>query len=298
MFARQTSALGLPINFYSRDAAFLNAALIAYPQESDVAEGPAHRVRLEPEDADDVTTDPEIVVIGKKIFVRGRGINGEADASVREGWCRMPPEFVSDPVRFAEALDPVVLFLLTRSGRIPIHASVVMLEGTAVMFAGRSGSGKSTLALAAQEAGFAVLTDDTAYLQTAPHFRIWGLPRPIHVFSKDAPASDLPLRWRSGRWKKAMSPLRRYASADHAVVCLLERGRHVAMTPIAPEAALDRLQRDLEPGFDHFREELPQAMRIPTTPSAWRLQLSADPAEAIACVRQTLTETVLCTPST
>ena len=297
MLTGHTSALGLPLVFSSHDAHFLRAAIAAYPAENVPAEGPVHHVQLEATGGVDGIEEPAIVVDDKKIYIRGGGIFGGGDASAREGWCALPNDRIADPLRFAEALDPVVLFLLTRSGRIPLHASVVMFERTAVVFAGRSGSGKSTLALAAHEAGMSVISDDTAYLQLTPRFRVWGLPRPIHVFAKDAPIEELPLRQRSGRWKKAVVHRRSQTRADHAILCLLERGSHVDMAPMTPDMAVERIMHDLEPGFDHFREQLPPAIHALAAPDAWRLQLSANPAEAIAHVQQVLNETLTCTSS-
>lgn len=57
-------------------------------------------------------------------------------------------------------LGPVLGFALRLRGVLAFHASAVLLEGRAVLFAGPSGAGKSTIAAACAAAGVPVLSDD------------------------------------------------------------------------------------------------------------------------------------------
>jgi hypothetical protein len=50
--------------------------------------------------------------------------------------------------------------LLYQRGRIVLHASAVLVGGSAVLFCGKSGAGKSTMAAVLNERGYAHVTDD------------------------------------------------------------------------------------------------------------------------------------------
>lgn len=289
--------MGIRTVFEADDPGLLAAARAAYaawaglPAADDQA--PLRiRLALGPESAD--RREADVRVDGARLTIDAPGVQGGADAARREAWCTVPPALAADPERLAaEVLDTLVLFLLTRAGRIPVHAAGVMVGGRAVVLAGPSGTGKSTLALAALRAGLPVLSDDTVYVQLAPRLRVWGLPRPIHVFphdfSHDAPAgAGGSLRLRSGRWKAAVVPddAGHARMAEHAVLCLLERGDRVALHPIDAGYAVERMAALVEPGFDHFRDRLPAAVRALAAGGAWRLTLSADPGEAIRVLRE------------
>ncbi|HUE64553.1 MAG TPA: hypothetical protein VMO78_09285, partial [Rhizomicrobium sp.] len=179
----------------------------------------------------------------------------------------------------------MVLFLVGHVGRVPLHASAVMLNGTALVFAGASGAGKSTLALAATRAGLPLLSDDTVFVQTAPEFRLWSLAGAIHVFAQDAPAdSDGGMRFRAGRWKKALAAPRRRQVAHDAVLFVLERGEKVGLTPLPEDAAVRCLTANPESGYQFYGNASIAAARALAAQGAWRLTLSADPAEAIGMV--------------
>jgi hypothetical protein len=289
--------MGIPTTIEASDPALLRAALDAYaawPAEAGDA-SPLLRIRLDRSDEADTARMADdgavgLRVDGGRLWMDG-GAQGGADAARGEGWCAVPPALAADAARLtAEVLDPLLLFLLTRAGRIPLHASGVVVGGMAAVLAGPSGSGKSTLALAALAAGLPVLSDDTVYVQLRPHLRVWGFPRPIHVFPEDAPAGvGGGLRLRSGRWKTAVPlPSAKPPVADRAALFLLERGHRVAVRPISVDRAVDEVSAMLEPGFDHFREQVPDAVRALTAGGAWHLTLSADPAEALRLLRDVL----------
>jgi hypothetical protein len=291
--------MGIPVLIDADDPALLQAALGAYVSwPAGVGDGASPlRIRLglarDPGDAASPACGDtlDVRVDGGRLAISGPGVRGGADAARGEAWCTVAPALAADPRRLsAEVLDTLLLFLLTRAGRVPLHASGVVIGATAAVLAGPSGSGKSTLALAALGAGLPVLSDDTVYVQIGPHPRVWGFPRPIHVFPDDAPAgADGGLRLRSGRWKTAVPlPAAAPPAAGRAALFLLERGDRVALRPISIDVAVDGMMAMLEPGFDHFREQLPAAVRALATGGAWRLTLSASPAEALRLLRDTL----------
>ncbi len=291
--------LGIATVVEAGDPALLRAALAPYSAwaaDGD-ADGPVLRLRV---DLDPDLPDPpgpgggdsvDVRADGARLAISGPGVRGGADAARGEAWCAVSPALAADPPRLAaEALDTLLLFLLTRAGRVPLHASGVVVRGTAAVLSGPSGSGKSTLALAALGAGLPVLSDDTVYVQLRPALRVWGFPRPIHVFPDDAPAgAGGGLRLRSGRWKTAVPlPSSGPPVADRAALFLLERGNRAALRPLDAQEAVDGVVASLEPGFDHFREQLPAAVRAIAAGGAWRLTLSAHPAEALRLLRHAL----------
>lgn len=72
------------------------------------------------------------------------------------------------PLTHADAitylLGPVLAFLLRLRGRVPLHASGVAIDGSAVLFAGTAGAGKSTTAAALASLGHPLLSDDVVPL--------------------------------------------------------------------------------------------------------------------------------------
>jgi hypothetical protein len=228
-----------------------------------------------------------VAAIDGPVFrLHGPGVAGFADGVAGQAGCRISADYLDAPdALYAEILEPLVLYLVCRSDRVPVHASAVRFGELAVLLAGASGSGKSCLALAADSAGLAVMSDDTTYLQSRPRFRVWGWPGPAHVLPANAPVGiELRSRWRNGKIKYAV-PLTSDAgvaalSVRKAVLCVLERGDRVALERLSSLDAMRRLE-PLEPGFELMAEEIRCAHAALAAKGAWQLTLSRDPAEAI-----------------
>lgn len=290
------SLMDVPARFEADDPRLLDAALAPYAawRTAEGVEAPRLRVRLRLGGGGRGGGEPSIEVRGPRLRLRAPSARGEADAALGAARCAVSPALAEEPDRLAaEALDTLVLFLLSRLGRVPVHASGVLIGETAVVLAGASGSGKSTLALAGAREGLRVLSDDAVRVQLRPGFRVWGFPRPIHLLPVAGdPDGAAPLRLRSGRWKLAVTPQAcRWTSpprADRAALCLLERGREAALSPLPLPEAVERMTASLEPGFDHFRREMPAVVEALAAGGAWRLALSPNPAEAIALLRARL----------
>src|SRR6185312_15561541 len=143
-------------------------------------------------------------VEGSHLTIVRHGISAQAGGETGKGSCTFPSDVAIE--EFADLINTMVLFLVFHAGRVPLHASAIMLDGVAMVFAGASGAGKSTLSLAAVRAGLPLMSDDTIFVQTAPRFQLWSLAGPIHVFEKDAPdEKETGMRFRAGRWKKSLA---------------------------------------------------------------------------------------------
>ena len=267
--------------------AAVRAAYAPWSVEAPVAESQIE-LRLEvgtASSAEGVSLD--ITVEGSRLRLSGRGISGCADATARRATAVVPSEIVNDPAAFADLLDTLLLFILTRNGRSPVHASAFMLGERAVVLAGRSGSGKSTLALAAAQRGRAILSDDMVFVQREPSFALWGFPRPIHVFPDDAPRGKHVTRIRAGKVKAALPPPKAASKAEKCTLVLLDRGKDLALDPIDRSEAVETLM-DLDPGFDLLEQESREALTELAAGGAWRLTLSRDPGAAIDLVTRRL----------
>ncbi len=273
-----------PVLIRSGDPAVLAAAAVAYAAwpVGRAGDGPLIQLDLTPgEAASGAPTGIEVE--GGRLRSVGGGLQFWADAQALAGACRVPAELAADPGRLAsEALDTLLLFLLTRSGRTPVHAAGVMCGQTAVLLVGPSGSGKSTLSLSAMARGLQILSDDTVYIQLQPCFRVWGFPRPLHVFPADAPGFISATRLRAGKLKAVvpLTPGAAVFTANKAAVVLLQQDGHIRLDPIEAAVAADALAR-LEPGFDLLRRESAEAAAALTASGAWRLTLARDPGAAI-----------------
>ena len=108
-------------------------------------------------------------------------------------------------------LDQVFPLVLSRQGRLVIHASAVLTPSGAVAFIGSTGQGKSTLALSFATQGFPFLADDCLVLDedhgqliavpSYPGLRLW--PETVSEIFERAPALAEVAHYTS---KKRLSP--------------------------------------------------------------------------------------------
>ncbi len=282
--------LGIPTVVIADDPELLATARGAYAEwTAEAPAGPAIEIRLETGSTPSENVSCGIRVEGSRLTLNGGGIAGHADAASRQARCTVPRRLIGNPALLAaEVTDTLLLFLLARSGRTPVHAAGVMFGEALLVLAGPSGTGKSTLALAAARRGLRVLSDDTLYVQCEPRLRIWGFPRPIHVFPEDAPANVRATRLRGGKLK-AVVPLpvgtAEVCFADKAVPILLERGERLGLVRLDSASAVAALGR-LESGFDLLPNESAAAARALAGGGAWRLTLTREPEAAIEFLSQ------------
>jgi len=279
--------LGIPVAIIADDPALLNAAvanfagLTRHAASSDVEIS----IRLRWNDLATTRVGFAISAKGSCLTLEGDGILGRADAATRTAECTLSRAYGADRGLLAEIGETLLLFLLTKSGRAPIHAAAVMIGETAVLLAGRSGSGKSSLALAAQRQGLEVLSEDTTYVQLAPRHTVWGWPGAIHLHRADAPPGDFPQRRRGGRVKSAVPRAAARSRAERAVLVAIVPGDTLRLQRVATDRLLTLLTPD-EPGFSLLRREIDEALRELARAGAWRLTLNKHPEEAVALLRE------------
>jgi hypothetical protein len=286
-----TALFDIRIRFESDRRELLDAALTLYPQHDDAAteEQPVYVV-LKTYDVKDFASD-NVRIDGMELNIVRDGIVLQADGARRRGVCIFPNELQNEDA-VGDAINTVAMFLVAQAGRVPVHASAVMFGRRAVVLAGRSGAGKSSLALAADRAGFSVLSDDTVFVQTAPAFALWALPQAIHVFERDAAGhARNGMRFRSGRWKHALPIAAPHYRAEQALLCVLARGEEASLEPMAEADAVDALTRDPEPGYEFYGARATDAVRALARGGAWRLTLSHDPGAAIELLAATFAGT-------
>lgn len=290
---RSLAPLGVPVSIVADDPMLLEAACAGYDEwrTGDLADAPIIEIRLWLSAAAAGTARTSISVEKERLTLSGGGIEGGANALTGRARCCVPADLLDDITALkAEIVDPLLLFLLARLGRPPLHAAGVMLGDTALLLAGPSGAGKSTLALAAAAQGMAVLSDDMIHIQREPRLRVWGFSSPVHVFPDEAPRGSHPVRTHAGKCKAAVAltpalALRRHA--DRAILVVLDRGDRLALDPLTPDAARARMMR-LDAGFDLLARQSATAVAGLAAGGAWRLTLTDDPDAAITLLRVSL----------
>lgn len=225
-------------------------------------------------------------VDGSRMTLRGPGIAARADVAEGVAECAVSADCLNDPVALRqEVIEPLALMMLTHRDRTPLHASAFVVDGLAILLAGRTGAGKSCLARAADVAGYQVLSDDTVFVQLAPRLKVWGWPSAAHLLPEDALDRAGPTRLRNGKVKQIV-PLRSASCAaiacDRAVLCLLSPGLGEAPTlKPAPAGAIDARLWPLDEGFDLLPLPIARALARLSAGGVWDLRLSHDPAEAV-----------------
>lgn len=126
-------------------------------------------------------------------------------------------------------------------GTLVLHASVVEIDGMAVLVTGHSGDGKSTFAAACAAAGYGVVADDLAVLDA--HRDQWAARRmPSIVRLADGAPAALPAGegWQAdGKTVRRLPADNPRESVPVAGIVCLAWDAEVALTPVAPvEAAL------------------------------------------------------------
>ena len=233
-----------------------------------------------------------------RIIALSSGSVAVSDPARRESVAFVTTSLVADREHFRVAmLEATTLALLSHFDRHPLHAAAVARDGRVVLLAGESGAGKSTLACVAHAAGLTVLGEDHVWIQLDPDLRVWGrsgrarLRPDMAQRLPDVAAAARPITINGITKLEVQLPggHATSSSADDVVVCILSRG--------AGRASLHRLEQDdvaralstgVSPGFDRFPARHDRVVAKLASGGGWRLELSADPLQALPLLLQLL----------
>jgi hypothetical protein len=194
-------------------------------------------------------------------------------------------------------LELLGLLLVTQHDRVPVHTGAVVLNGLAILLAGRSTAGKSTLCYACLRDGFQLLAEDVVYVSRRQGMRLWGVPWQIHLLPDAVrffpELADVPAEIQAnGKLKLAVETARfgmnralRYA--DRAVICVVERhaGTESVLEPLDTAAAIATLSGNRESGFDLYDGTRAAAEQL-AAGGAYRLLVGHDLGRAVAALRR------------
>ena len=219
---------------------------------------------------------------------------GVADTRRFESIAYVDRALLSRPDDFGDGmLDPLTLFLLGARDRQPLHATAIERGGVAILLAGPSGSGKSSLAWAALESGFRILAEEPVYIQIEPRLRVWGRTNRVRL-PEDAVRHfpgirQRPTRLPNGKTKIVVSagPLAK-PYAETAGLCILGRGDRSSPTleRVTTAEAVEKLARDLDPGFHLYADTIGERIRRVAERGAWHLSVGDSPADAIPLLEE------------
>lgn len=234
----------------------------------------------------------------ERVIVQTAGSFGIADVRRLDAVAFVTPALLADRAHFQYGmLEMLTLVLVTARDRLPVHASAVVRGSTALLLAGPSGVGKSTLGYHAARAGLRLLTDDAAYVQLDPEFRLWGMPGPLYLPPESCArfgelAGRAAERLPNGKEKVRVDPPPRWPPvATRVGVCLLERrGGPASLSPASPREVEEFLARGLETAQALYAGRLEPAFTQLSARGGWRLALSDDPREAMPFLRTMLDE--------
>lgn len=208
------------------------------------------------------------------------------------------PTLLAQPQLFAEeVLDALLLALVARFDRHPLHAATLARGEHAALLYGASGAGKSTLAWMAHSAGLPVLGDDRAWIQLQPKFRLWTERARVRLHPQAMqhfPDTDRArLAVDAARGDKFVTMLDGGADASSPITrvttCLLARSTsHATLERVGRDEMIDVLSRDIAPGFDRFPVRHAEVVARVAADGGWRLALSNDPWEALPHLRTML----------
>jgi hypothetical protein len=299
--------LGIPVEVRSNSASVLAAAERAFGGWRDLAPGLIAQVPpaivsvvVQPVDAALTAGGPRPFVhrVHGRCFVASDGANLlTAQYDQGRALAFIAPELLQREAQLRyNVLQLLALLLATQHDRVPLHAGAVVIDGLAILLAGKSTAGKSTLCYAAVRDRFQLLAEDVVYVSRAPDLRLWGLPERIHLVPDAVrffpeligaePEIQANGKLKIGIETASIGPGRAVRHAERAVVCLVERhaGAGTRLEPVDPEWAAAVLSEDREPGFDLYEGTRAAADAV-AAGGAYRLTVGHDFGQATAALR-------------
>jgi len=163
-----------------------------------------------------------------------------------------------------DILGAIIRFLVYSKDRVPLHASTIIRDETALILYGRSGSGKSTLSYQLLKSGADILSESAVFIASKEKYRLWGDVQNIYlrpdakrIFPELAnyPEKKLP----NGKTKIPVQlPVvgtcaqRRLFFSGPMIMIILERSEdsHSRLIEINHQDVIKKLISERESGFD------------------------------------------------
>jgi hypothetical protein len=208
---------------------------------------------------------------------------------------------LTDWPQMRRAFEGLLLSLVNRRDRHPIHAATLASHNSALVLHGRSGVGKSTLAWEAHRGGICVISDDASRIQRSPELRVWGDGTPPRILLLEA-VRDRYAELRSLRAEpmggdnepKAAVRLDRDAewtpSARNPRVVLLSRSGapRVSVTEVGSDEIYAALMAAPEAEMDLSPRNREGVLRALAARGGFRMDLSPRAADAVPVLKEFL----------
>src|SRR4051812_24417075 len=123
---------------------------------------------------DNITLPQYVSGNAGRLSLQSAHVSGVVDPGLCESIAHVSDVYVDAPEFQEHILEAITFALIACFDRHPLHASAIVHDGRALLFAGPSGAGKSTLAQLGVSAGYKLLAEDRVWIQRDPALRVWG----------------------------------------------------------------------------------------------------------------------------
>lgn len=239
-----------------------------YLPEQLIHPGPAMVININelPNTIQDVKPDKVDFMINNEILT-GSGIGLDFHVDQKSGLAEVWIE--SDILKRTsffthDILGAIVRYLVFSRDRVPLHASTLIIDETALILYGKSGSGKSTLSYQLLKHGADILSESAVFIASKGEYRLWGDIQDIYLrpgvrnlFPELASYPDKILP--NGKTKIQIpypffggSNQRRLHFSGRMLLIILERAEDVPsrLTEINHQDVIEKLMFERESGFD------------------------------------------------
>lgn len=273
LYQKQYPILGVMMNFMTTSKDAINLVEKRYEHWQDL---PKQLIRPDPSmiiriyelpnnNLDGITDKVQFNIDNEILRGSGIGLDFQVDrkSGVAEVW--IEPGVLSLASFFKhDILGAIVRFLVFSRDRVPLHASTIIRDETALILYGRSGSGKSTLSYQLLKRGADILSESAVFIASEDQYRLWGDVQEIYLrpdvralFPELARFPDKKLP--NGKTKIPVQlPIienqnqRRLHFSGTMHLIILEKSESVqsVLVKVSHQDVIDKLNYERESGFD------------------------------------------------